>query len=171
LIADTGDALFASVDIRANEFIAPAYYGTMGFAVPAALGVQIASGRRPLVLVGDGAFQMTGSEIAHAGKYGCNPIAVLFNNTRWEMLQAFFPEARYNDTVSWPFARLADLWGGRGVRAFTPRQLRDALHTAYDEPKFTLIEVGLQKGDVSPILRGFVEAFKNRVYRQAGAHQ
>ena len=38
----------------------------MGFAVPAALGVQIASGRRPLVLVGDGAFQMTGPEISHA---------------------------------------------------------------------------------------------------------
>ena len=66
LVADTGDALFASVDIRANQCIAPAYYGTMGFAVPAALGVQIASGRRPLVLVGDGAFQMTGSEISHA---------------------------------------------------------------------------------------------------------
>jgi len=171
LIADTGDALFASVDIRANECIAPAYYGTMGFAVPAALGVQIASGRRPLVLVGDGAFQMTGSEIAHAGKYGCNPIIVLFNNSRWEMLQVFFPEARYNDTVSWPFAKLADLWGGRGVRAFTPRQLRDALRDAYDESRFTLIEVGLKQGDVSPILRGFVEAFKNRVYRQAGAHQ
>ncbi len=66
LIADTGDALFASVDIRANQCIAPAYYGTMGFAVPAALGVQIASGRRPLVLVGDGAFQMTGGEISQA---------------------------------------------------------------------------------------------------------
>ena len=93
IVADTGDALFASVDIRANQCIAPAYYGTMGFAVPAALGVQIASGRRPLVLVGDGAFQMTGSEISHAVKYGCNPIVVLFNNQRWEMLQAFFPEA------------------------------------------------------------------------------
>src|ERR1700730_1081673 len=66
LVADTGDALFASVDIRANECIAPAYYATMGFAVPAAMGAQIASGRRPLVLVGDGAFQMTGSEISHA---------------------------------------------------------------------------------------------------------
>ena len=66
LVADTGDALFASVDIRSNECIAPAYYATMGFAVPAALGAQIASGRRPLVLVGDGAFQMTGSEISHA---------------------------------------------------------------------------------------------------------
>jgi indolepyruvate decarboxylase len=169
LIADTGDALFSAVDIRANECIAPAYYGTMGFSVPAALGVQIASGRRPLVLLGDGAFQMTGSEISRAAKYGCNPILVLLNNTRWEMLQAFFPQARYNDTVSWPFARLADLWGGHGIRAFTPRQFRDALNDAYAEKRFTIIEVGLQRGDVSPILRGFVDAFKARVYRDAGA--
>jgi indolepyruvate decarboxylase len=171
LIADTGDALFASVDIRANECIAPAYYGTMGFAIPAALGVQISSGRRPVVLVGDGAFQMTGPEIAHAGRYGCNPIVVLLNNTRWEMLQAFFPEARYNETVPWPFAKLAPLWGGHGVRAFTPRQLRDALRAAYDEERFTVIEVGLKQGDVSPILRGFVEAFKNRVSKPARAPQ
>ena len=164
LVADTGDALFATVDIRTNQCVAPAYYGTMGFAVPAALGVQIASGRRPLVLVGDGAFQMTGGEISQASRYGCNPIVVLFNNQRWEMLQAFFPEARYNETVSWPFAKLADQWGGRGFRAFTPRQLRDALNAAYDDRRFTLIEVGLQQGDVSPILRGFVEAFKKRVY-------
>ena len=164
LVADTGDALFATVDIRANQCVAPAYYGTMGFAIPAALGVQIASGRRPLVLVGDGAFQMTGSEISQASRYGCNPIVVLFNNQRWEMLQAFFPEARYNETVSWPFAKLADLWGGRGFRAFTPRQLRDALSAASDERRFTLIEVSLQRGDVSPILRGFVDAFKKRVY-------
>ena len=164
LIADTGDVLFASVDIRANQCIAPAYYGTMGFSVPAALGVQIASGRRPLVLVGDGAFQMTGGEISQARRYGCNPIVVLFNNQRWEMLQAFFPDATYNETVSWPFAKLADLWGGRGFRAFTPRQLRDALNAAYEESRFTVIEVGLQQGDVSPILRGFVEAFKKRVY-------
>ena len=164
LVADTGDALFASVDIRANECIAPAYYGTMGFSIPASLGAQIASGRRPLVLVGDGAFQMTGSEISHAVKYGCNPIIVLLNNTRWEMLQAFFPEARYNDTVAWPFAKLAELWGGRGIRAFTPHQFREALAAAHEERRFTIIEVGLAQGDVSPILRGFVEAFKKKVY-------
>jgi indolepyruvate decarboxylase len=164
LVADTGDALFASVDIRASACIAPAYYATMGFSVPAALGVQIASGRRPLVLVGDGAFQMTGGEIAHARRHGCNPIVVLLNNTRWEMLQVFFPEAHYNETVSWPFSKMAELWGGRGFRAFTPRQLRDALAAAYEEPRFSLIEVGLQRGDVSPILRGFAEAFKKRVY-------
>jgi indolepyruvate decarboxylase len=165
VVSDMGDCLFASVDIRANECVAPAYYGTMGFSIPAALGVQISSrSRRPVVLVGDGAFQMTGSEIAHAREYRCNPIIVLFNNGRWEMLQAFVPDAPYNDTVDWPFARLAELWCGRGFEARTPGQLRAALEAAYEETRFTLIEVPLAKGDVSPILRGFVDAFKKKVY-------
>jgi indolepyruvate decarboxylase len=164
IVADTGDCLFASVDVCADEIVAPAYYATMGFAIPAALGVQVATGRRPLVLVGDGAFQMTGTEIAHAPEYHCNPIVVLFNNARWEMLQAFFPDAGYNGTVPWPFATLAELWGGRGFDARTPRQLRDALAAASREDRFTLIDVKLQQGDVSPILRGFVSAFKQRVY-------
>jgi indolepyruvate decarboxylase len=173
IVSDTGDCLFASVDIRGNDFVAPAYYATMGFAIPAALGVQIASGRRPLVLVGDGAFQMTGPEIAHAPAYGCDPIVVLFNNSRWEMLQAFFPDATYNSTVTWPFARLAEIWGGRGLEIRSPRQLRDGLDRAWQEDRFTLLEVALQPGDISPILQGFVAAFKRqvespRVQRRAG---
>jgi len=165
VVADTGDALFAAVDVRANEFIAPAYYATMGFAVPAALGAQIASRRRPLVLVGDGAFQMTGLEICHAPQYGCNPLVVVFNNARWEMLQAFFPDATYNTTVPWPFATLAELWGGRGYNVRTPREFRDALNGAWDLGAFALIDLALEPGDISPILRGFVRAFKERVYR------
>jgi indolepyruvate decarboxylase len=164
LVSDTGDCLFAAVDVRSNEIVAPAYYATMGFAVPAALGVQVATGRRPLVLVGDGAFQMTGPEISHAPEYRCNPVIVLFNNTRWEMLQAFFPDARYNATVPWPFSKLAELWGGRGFVARTPREFREALASAWAGDTFAIIDVTLAPGDVSPILRGFVRAFKARVY-------
>ena len=164
LVSDTGDCLFAAVDIRSNEIVAPAYYATMGFAVPAALGVQIATGRRPLVLVGDGAFQMTGPEVSHAPEYGCNPVIVLFNNTRWEMLQAFFPDAGYNATVSWPFARLAELWGGRGFVARTPGELRSALAAAlgrrYVRPDRGDARTGRRVADPS----GFVRAFKARVY-------
>ena len=162
LVSDTGDCLFAAVEIRSNEIVAPAYYATMGFAVPAALGIQVSSGRRPLVLVGDGAFQMTGPEISHAPAYRCNPIIVLLNNNRWEMLQAFFPYARYNDTVTWPFARLAELWGGRGFEVLTARQLRDALAAAWRDERHTLIEVSLAKGDISVVLRRFVDAMKAR---------
>jgi indolepyruvate decarboxylase len=165
LVTDTGDCLFASVEIRSNVVIAPAYYATMGFAVPAALGVQTSTGKRPLVLMGDGAFQMTGPEIAHAPEYGCNPVIVLLNNTRWEMLQAFYPHAGYNDTITWPFAKLAELWGGRGFDAPTVGDLRRALEAAWAAPSFSIIEVPLAKGDISPVLARFVQAFKERVYQ------
>jgi indolepyruvate decarboxylase len=163
VVVDTGDALFAAVDIRANEIVGPAYYATMGFAVPAALGVEIAGGRRPIVLVGDGAFQMTGAEISHAPFYGCRPIVVVFNNTRWEMLQAFFPDAGYNGTVPWPFAQLAELWGGRGFNARTPGEFTRALIDAWQSDRFSVVDVALQPGDLSPILRGFVQAFKAKL--------
>jgi indolepyruvate decarboxylase len=164
LVCDTGDCLFASVEIRSNEIVAPAYYATMGFAVPAAIGVQTSTGRRPLVLMGDGAFQMTGPEIAHAPGYGCNPVIVLVNNNRWEMLQAFYPHAGYNDTVSWPFAKLAELWGGAGFNAPTVGDLRRALAEAWALPRFSIVEVPIPKGDISPVLARFVQAFKERVY-------
>ena len=75
LVADTGDSLFAAVDVRSDECVAPAYYATMGFAVPAALGLEVGTGRRPVVLVGDGAFQMTGPELSRAVACGCAPVA------------------------------------------------------------------------------------------------
>src|SRR4051812_30526722 len=56
VVSDVGDAIFGAVGIRTAkraEFIAPAYYLSMGFAVPASIGVEIANpALRPLVLVG-----------------------------------------------------------------------------------------------------------------------
>ena len=71
-----------------------------------------------------------------------------------EMLQAFFPDAGYNDRVAWPFAKLAGLWGGRGSRRpDAARPLRDALVAAAREScLFTVIDVKLERGDISPIL-------------------
>ena len=70
VVADVGDSLFAASDLtihRHTEFLAPAYYTSMGFAIPAAIGVQAANSKlRPIVLVGDGAFQMTCMELSTA---------------------------------------------------------------------------------------------------------
>jgi thiamine pyrophosphate-dependent acetolactate synthase large subunit-like protein len=88
---------------------------------------------------------------------------VVFNNARWEMLQAFFPDAGYNTTVPWPFAKLAELWGGRGLSARTPGEFTRALHEAWQGDSFTVIDVVLDRGDLSPILRGFVQAFKAKL--------
>ena len=77
VLADIGDALFGAVDLTIRhhtEFLSPAYYTSMGFAVPAALGAQFAAPHlRPLVIVGDGAFQMTCTELANAVRHGHTP--------------------------------------------------------------------------------------------------
>src|SRR4029077_4243076 len=56
-VADVGDGWFIGLELRTEVFLAPGYCGTMGFAVPGALGAGMADrARRPFALVGDGAF-------------------------------------------------------------------------------------------------------------------
>ena len=95
------------MDIENTEVVAPGYYATMGFGVPAGLGLQAAIDRRPIVLVGDGAFQMTGWELGHCRRYGWDPIVILFNNVSWEMLRVFQPESKFNTSTTGDFAPLA----------------------------------------------------------------
>jgi indolepyruvate decarboxylase len=152
IVADTGDALFGSVDLATTDIMGPGYYSTMGFAVPAAIGMQAASGRRPLVLVGDGAFQMTGPEIAHCPRHGLNPIVLVLNNGSWETQRAYCPGAGFNDILTWPYAEMARLWGGKGIVADSPPALAAALARAKDAARFTLVEAKLPRRDGSPVL-------------------
>lgn len=157
LVTDTGDCLFASHQIDTPSVVASAYYATMGFGVPAAMGFEAATGRRPLVLVGDGGFQMTGWELLHARRWGVAPIVVVMNNESWEMLQAFLP-AGYNDLPEGRFAEAVALWGVEGLRAPTAADLRRALQRAADHDGPALIEVPLAKGDISETLATFTRS-------------
>jgi indolepyruvate decarboxylase len=57
-----------------NHFLSSGYYASMGFAVPAAIGVQVADKNlRHMILTGDGSFQMTGMEISTAARYRPKP--------------------------------------------------------------------------------------------------
>jgi indolepyruvate decarboxylase len=161
LACDVGDCLFTAMDVHATELIAPGYYATMGYGVPAGLGLQVATGRRPIVMVGDGAFQMTGWELGNAARLGCDPIVVLFNNASWEMLRTFQPEGRYNDLGRWDFASMAGGMGGDGCVVRTRRELVTALARAHaTRGRFQLLDVRLARGDLSPTLARFVGAVK-----------
>jgi len=156
-----GDCLFTAMEIENNALAAPAYYAGMGFGVPAGIGAAAAIGRRTLVLVGDGAFQMTGWELGNCRRYGLDPIVVLFNNASWEMLRAFQPESRFNDLDDWQFAAMAPSLGGHGERVTTRRQLHDALERAVARRgRFSLVEVMLPRGATSTTLARFVSGFK-----------
>jgi indolepyruvate decarboxylase len=161
MTADIGDCLFTAMEIENTALAAPGYYAGMGFGVPAGIGVAAATKRRPLILVGDGAFQMTGWELGNCRRYGLAPIVVLFNNASWEMLRVFQPESKFNDLDDWHFADMAASMGGHGERVTTRRELVDALEAAIKRRKqFSLVEVMLPRGVTSKTLARFVAGFK-----------
>jgi indolepyruvate decarboxylase len=163
MASDAGDCLFTALDIEHAEIVAPGYYATMGFGVPGGLGLQAAMGRRPLVLVGDGAFQMTGWELGHCQRYGWDPIVLVLNNRSWEMLRVFQPESKFNTLDDWHYAQFAAPLGGDGVRVTTRRELAAALERAFaTRGRFQLIEAMIPPGSVSATLEGFVGALKRR---------
>ncbi|HEU5018420.1 MAG TPA: indolepyruvate/phenylpyruvate decarboxylase [Pseudolabrys sp.] len=161
MAADIGDCLFIAMEIDNTALAAPGYYAGMGFGVPGGIGVAAATGRRPLILVGDGAFQMTGWELGNCRRYGLDPIVVLLNNQSWEMLRVFQPESRFNDLDDWHFADIASSLGGAGERVSTRSQLAEALERAVQRRgRFSLIEVMLARGKTSETLARFVAGFK-----------
>jgi indolepyruvate decarboxylase len=163
LAADMGDCMFAAFDIAHSDLVAPGYYATMGFGVPAGLGLQAATGRRALVLVGDGAFQMTGWELGNCRRYGWDPIVVVFNNRSWEMLRQFQPGEPLYELDDWDFAGCAAPLGGEGVRVTTRRELAEALDRAIERRgRFQLIDAIIPRGAVSPALARFVETMSSR---------
>jgi len=161
IAADMGDCLFTAMDIEHTALVAPAYFATMGFGVPAGLGVQATLGERALVLVGDGAFQMTGWELGNCRRYGWDPIVIVLNNLSWEMLHTFQPESAFTALDDWHFADVAPALGGDGVRVSTRRELRDALERAAStRGRFQLIEAMIPRGVLSATLQRFVEGVK-----------
>ena len=161
IAADMGDCLFTAMEIRNTALVAPGYYAGMGYGVPAGLGACVAAGARPLILVGDGAFQMTGFELGNCRRYDWDPIVLVFNNSSWEMLRVFQPESGFNNLDDWRFAELAGPLGGDGVRVSTRRELVDALaHAHATRGRFQLIEVMLPRGQTSDTLARFVAGFK-----------
>ena len=158
VVCDTGDCLFAAIDLKVHEdsgFLASAYYTTMGFAVPAALGAQIARpDRRAIVLVGDGAFQMTGTELSTIAALGLDAIVIVFNN-RVYSTERFILDGPFNDIADWRFHRLGELFGPlRGYAASTEEEFEQALRQAAQERGgASLIEVLLAPDDASPAMR------------------
>jgi indolepyruvate decarboxylase len=171
VFAESGDMLFGGLELRLREgglYFSQGYYASMGFGVPAALGSQIGTGVRPLVLCGDGAFQMTGHEISHAPARGLSPIVVLVNNAGWGIFRPVSPRADLLTIPPWPYAELAQAWGGVGFQARTREELREALRAAHEVNGFVLIESHVAPGDLSPISQRYIRASARKARTGAG---
>ncbi len=163
-LADPGDCLFAADDIWMQEgtsFFCPAYYASMGFAIPGAIGAYFADPfRRPIALVGDGSFQMTGMELLTAKHLGINPIVIVTNNASFATLRAMgHQEAKYVNIPTLDYAKLAELMGGNGFAIETRSQFRTALHEAKKRDNFSILDVRLSPEDISPGLQKLCNVF------------
>lgn len=163
IASDMGDCLFTAMDMDNTQLLAPGYYATMGFGVPAGLGLQAATGQRPIILVGDGAFQMTGWELGNCRRYGWDPIVLLFNNRCWGMLATFYPASGFNHLDDWRFADMCKSLGGNGIRVSNRAELQLALEQAVaTRGRFQMIEIMMTTDVRSATLQQFIEAQQRR---------
>ena len=171
VIADPGDALFGAITLDTEEsgFLACGYYASLGFATPAALGAGLARpDRRPVVIVGDGAFQMTGTEVAATARWGVHPVVIVLNNDGYGTERPML-EGGFNDIPALRYAALPQYLGfGVGVRADTEDAFDAALGDALADPsQLRLVEAIIPRHDVSPVLKRLTDALGKRARNDA----
>jgi acetolactate synthase-1/2/3 large subunit len=128
---------------RPNTFISSGGLGTMGFGLPAAIGVKCAFPDKQVVdIAGDGSIQMNIQELATAAQYNIAVKVVLLNNEFLGMprqWQELFYEKRYSHTdmtYAPDFVKLAEAYGVVGLRATKPEEVEAVLKQglALDRP-------------------------------------
>ncbi len=154
VIADVGDSLFASSELviqGQTEFLSPAYYTSMGFAVPAALGAKMARPDLKVVaLVGDGAFQMTGMELSTIVKHRLPMTVIVLDNGGYGT-ERLIHEGSFNDINPWQYQMLPEVLGsGTGYEVRTEGEFSLALDKALaDDTGLSLIRVHIGATDHS----------------------
>jgi len=119
--------------------------GTMGYAVPAAMGAKVAQPDRLVWAIdGDGCFQMTNQELATCTINNIPIKVAIINNSSLGMVrqwQTLFYEGRHSftdlntghDTVMIPdFVKMADAYGALGIRVTTPEEVEPAIRLAME---------------------------------------
>jgi acetolactate synthase-1/2/3 large subunit len=144
---------------RPNSHITSGGLGTMGFAVPAAMGAALARPDEPVwAISGDGGFQMNMQEMATMVQEGIPVKMAVFNNGYLGMVrqwQQFFHGRRYSATPIWSpdYVRLAEAYGIFGRRVERGDQVDDAVRDAIAQPGPALVEFLIeQEANVFPMI-------------------
>ena len=168
LMVEIGEAFCTAPYLQVEEaenFIVQAYYCSIGYCVPAALGVPLARPRkRPIVLVGDGAFQTTAQEVSSLIRFRCNPVIFLLNNGGYMIERKLHEDGLYNDIQNWRFHGLPAIFGenSMGLNVKTEGDLEKALRTVKNETqKLIFIELSFPSGDCSPAFQALSDRLKS----------
>jgi acetolactate synthase-1/2/3 large subunit len=125
--------------------------GTMGFALPAAIGAKFACPEKEVwVIAGDGGFQMTSAELSTIAQEGIKINIAIINNGYLGMVrqwQEFFYERNYESTplISPDFVKLAEAHGIAGLTVRTRAELASAVEQARSAPGAFLLNFKVEK--------------------------
>ena len=132
---------------RPRRFLSSGGMGTMGFAIPAAIGAAIAKRDCKVVAVaGDGGAQMTAEELIVAVEEKLPVTFIVVNNRRLGMVRQMqeesFGRRYFATTITSPdFVKLAQAYGMRGVRVANPGKLEATIERALRAASPILVEV------------------------------
>lgn len=130
--------------------------GSMGFALPASIGVQLSHPRsRTVVLVGDGGFLMTGMELSTLSRLGASVTVCVFRNDVWGSIalhqDKVFPGNRFGVELKNPdYAQLSRSFGIPAWKVEAEASLGQALQAALDTSGPSLIEVSTDPHKTAP---------------------
>ena len=167
IVADVGDSMFGAGDLMVhdrNHFLSPSYYTSMGFAIPGALGVQTAMPDvRPIVIVGDGAFQMSVTELSTIVDRGLNPIVFVMNNGGYTT-ERYLLDGDFNNIPMWDYGAVVSMIkGGKSFVIETEDDLEEVVKSVLDSKELCVIDVKVENMDVSPALKRVMGALSKRV--------
>jgi TPP-dependent 2-oxoacid decarboxylase len=157
VVSDTGDVMFGSTCLHREEpesYFAQDYYLSIGYSLPAALGLGLAAkDKRPVVLIGDGALQMTVQELSTICRYSVNAIVFVLNNSGYAT-ERLIHDGPYNEIHPWAYHRLPEALGcSAGILARTEGELETALEAALQRSReAVLVEVVVGRTDSSETL-------------------
>jgi len=170
LVAEQGTACFGAAALNLPEdsqFVVQPLWGSIGFTLPAAFGVQIAApARRVVLLIGDGSAQLTLQGLGAAIRYGLPPVIFVINNDGYTVERAIHGETqRYNDIAQWNWTQFPSAFGGNDVftaRADSPQALKEAIEKAGAHRQMAWIEVVLPKMDIPELLSSVTKSLAKR---------
>jgi acetolactate synthase-1/2/3 large subunit len=129
--------------------------GTMGYGVPAAVGVKVAFPDDPVICIsGDGSFQMNMQELGTIANYDLGVKIVILNNgwlgmvRQWQHL--FYGdrfEATNLEKGSPKFAKLADVYGIKGILVEEREDLAQAIASMLAHPGPVILEIKVKKDE------------------------
>jgi TPP-dependent 2-oxoacid decarboxylase len=157
VVSDTGDVMFGATELHRDEpesYFAQDYYLSIGYGLPAALGVALAvPGKRTVVFTGDGAFQMTAQELSTFIRYGVNATVFVLNNGGYAT-ERMIHDGPYNEVQPWRYCRLPEAFGGLpGLAVRTEGDLERALEEVRQRNgEAMLVEIIVERSDTTEAL-------------------